>query len=135
MNDHLPAIKIIKYEDLLDERKRLELLIENQKNIIRHDLEELKNEFKKEIRPAIDAATFVKKLTKPETRNETILKVGANLAFDIVLNSVFNKSNFLVKLIVPRLLKNYTSHILYKFQGNAKSNGRVYINSKPSRTV
>ncbi|MBT1702418.1 hypothetical protein [Chryseosolibacter indicus] len=132
MSEELSTKKIIHYEDLLNERKRLEILIENQKNIIRHDLEELKNEFKKEIRPAVEAASFVKKIAKPETRNGTLLKAGASLAFDFALKRMFNKSNFVIQWIVPRLLKNYTSHILYKWQETPTHNGRAFPNKSTS---
>jgi hypothetical protein len=124
------AVKpIMGFEDLLDEKKRLESLIENQKNIIRHDLEELKNEFKKEIRPAIEAATFIKKVAKPETRNQTIMSVGANLAVDFIIGRILGKSNFIVKLFLPKLIKNYSSHIFYKLKSKKKSTPTRYLNS------
>src|SRR5687768_16677062 len=104
------------YQDLISEKARLERLIENQKNIIRHDLDELKAEFKKEIKPAIDAASFVKKLAKPETRNETLVTIGSNIALDLILKRALRGSNLLVQLILPKIIKNYTTHFLHSFK-------------------
>jgi hypothetical protein len=101
------------YQDLVLERARLETLIENQKNIIRHDFDELKSEFKREIKPAIDTANFVKKFVKPETRNQTIAKVGVTIALDLILRRAMRGSNVLAQVLIPRLLKNYTTHFLH----------------------
>jgi hypothetical protein len=104
---------ICTHEDLISERVRLETLIENQKNIIRHDFDELKSEFRKEIKPAIDTANFVKKFVKPETRNQTIVKVGVTLAVDLMLRRALRGSNIVVQVLIPRLLKNYTTHFFH----------------------
>jgi hypothetical protein len=104
------------YQDLISEKARLEKLIENQKNIIRHDLDELKAEFKKEIKPAIDAANFVKKIARPETRSETILTVGAGLLLDFTLKRVLRNSNILLQVAIPRILKNYTTHFFHSLK-------------------
>lgn len=114
MNEELR--NITDHTQLLQERARLQALIENQKNIVRHDLDELKAEFKKEIKPAIDAASFVKKLAKPETRNETIVTIGSNIALDLILKRMLRGSNLLVQLILPKIIKNYTTHFLHSFK-------------------
>lgn len=116
---------ISSYEDLLSERKRLESLIDNQKNIIRHDFDELRAEFKREIRPATEAAGFIKKLMVPETRNQIFLKLGANVAIDLILAIAFGSSNVILRLLMPKLVKNYASHFLKRFHTSPKPGLRI----------
>jgi hypothetical protein len=103
---------ITNYDQLIDEKYRLERLIENQRNIIRHDLAELKNEFKKEIRPAIDAATFVRKFAQPLSRKQAIITTGTGIILDLVLRKVLKGSNVLIQFALPRLIKSYTRNVL-----------------------
>jgi hypothetical protein len=117
MNKNLPEIR--NHQELMAERAHLETLIENQKNIIRHDLDELKAEFKKEIRPAIDAANVVKKFARPETRTNAIIATGTGFLIDLVLKRAFRKSNIVVQLLIPRMLKNYTSHLIHRISSHS----------------
>jgi hypothetical protein len=117
---------ISRYEDLVAERRRLEQLIDNQKNIIRHDLDELKLEFKKEIKPAVEAAAFVKKIARPETRNETLFKIGTGLLLDIFLKRVFRNSSAVVQVILPKIIKNYSTHVIH-----ALGNRAILLNGTP----
>jgi hypothetical protein len=112
MNNGAVNRTITNFNDLLDEKQRLEMLIENQKNIVRHDFDELKGQFKKEIKPALDAAAFVKKVAKPTTRNETVLRAAAGIVLDLALRKLLFRSNFLVQLLIPKIAKNYASHLL-----------------------
>jgi hypothetical protein len=111
MNDH-EAIQITNYDQLVAERVRIEKLIENQKNIIRHDLDELKAEFKKEIRPAVEAASFVKKLALPETRKATMFSLGANLTIDLLLKRILKGKNVIAQVLIPKVAKNLISYFI-----------------------
>jgi hypothetical protein len=110
MND--AGVNIETYEDLLAEKARLEVLIQRQKNIVRHDVDELRAEFKKEIRPVVETASFFKKMVAPEKRNQTILTTGASIAIDLAFTALLSKSNLVVRLLVPGIVKNYTSQLL-----------------------
>jgi hypothetical protein len=114
---------ITNYEDLLREKARLEVLIQNQKNIVRHDVDELRAEFKKEIKPVVDTATFFKKVIVPVTRNQTLLNVGANAAIDMAFTAFLGRSSFLVRAILPRIIKTYTGSFLQRL--NFKSKART----------
>jgi hypothetical protein len=114
------------YHQLLNEKERLERLIENQKNIIRHDLDELKIEFKKEIKPAIDAAMFVKRFAKPQTRKQAILTTGTGIILDLALRKILKGSNVVIQFLLPRLIKNYTSNMFL----NAPKKSLSQVNSK-----
>jgi hypothetical protein len=117
---------IYDFNGLIAEKKRIEALIEYQKNIIRHDFDELKNQFKKEIKPALDAASFVKQVAKPETRTKTLLLVGSGIVLDLALKRLLGKSNILTQMILPRLIKRYTKRFL-----SFRSSTAQQLNLKP----
>lgn len=134
MNSISPNHKISSYQDLLDERQRLEEVIKVQKLRIRHDIDELKEEAKNQLKPVIDAAEFVKKLAAPATRNDTLLGIGTNLTLEVLIRRLFAKSSMLVQLIFPTIVKNYSTHLLRSLlknleekrqlkQGTVKQNG------------
>jgi hypothetical protein len=118
MNSIAPNHKITNYDDLQAERKRLEESIKVQKMRIRHDIDELKLEAKAQFQPVSEAAEFVKKLASPATRNDTLLGIGTNLTLEVLIRRLFAKSNLLIQIIVPTLLKNYSSHVLHNMLRN-----------------
>lgn len=118
MNSISPNHKINSYHDLQAERERLEEVIKVQKLRIRHDMDELKAEAKKEFKPVADAAEFVKKLASPATRNDTLLGIGTNLTLEVLIRRLFAKSGILVQLFVPTILKNYSTHVLFSILKN-----------------
>ena len=125
MNSISPNHKITSYQDLQAERERLEEVIKVQKLRIRHDIDELKDEAKKEFKPVADAAEFVKKIASPATRNDTLLGIGTNLTLDVLIRRLFAKSSILVQMIIPTLLKNYSTHILYSMLKNIENKRRL----------
>jgi hypothetical protein len=101
---------ITSYQDLIEQKLELKRQLEFTKEQIRNDFLELKEE----VSPALKVASFVGKVTSRDTRNNVVLQTGANLAIDWVTRRFFPKTNFLVKLLGPVLLKNYASHFLNK---------------------
>ena len=114
-------VAIADFETLLSEKRRLEALIQYQKNIIRHDFDELKSQFKKEIKPALDTATFVKRIARPETRLETLLVAGSGIAIDFAFRRLFGRSNFLIQMLLPKLVKRYAKRFLALRKGRTGS--------------
>ena len=112
MNSISPLRKISTYEDLQEERARLEELIKIQKIIIRQDVEELKLVAEEKLKPVTEAAHFIKKLTAPETRNNTLLGVGTSITLDLLIRRLFAKSNILLQIFLPTLVKNYSTHLV-----------------------
>jgi hypothetical protein len=109
---------------LLAEKERLETLIVNQKNIIRHDIDELKAEFKKEIKPALDTATFVRRFVIPQKRNQVFLRLGTNVAIDVLFSTFFPRSNILIRTFAPKMIKKYISYLLRGSQPGPRANGQ-----------
>lgn len=112
MNSLSPLRRITSYEELQHERSRLEALIQHQKYVIRQDLDDLKNEIRREVRPALEAASFVKKLTTRETRNETVMHIGSAMLIDLLMRKLLSRSGIFIRLVVPAVMKNYSSHLL-----------------------
>jgi hypothetical protein len=96
------------YEDLLIEKQRLQELLRVQKEIIRQDL----NEIKEELAPVKSAISFIGKFTTKGTGNP-LVNGTMNTVIDLVVRKlVLGRAGWLTKLVVPLLVKNYTSHVI-----------------------
>jgi hypothetical protein len=102
--------KIENYSDLLVEKKRLESLLIIQKEIVQNDILMLR----KEIQPTIDLLQFMSKLTT-KGRTNGFVTAGVDIIGDFLLkNILLAKSGWLVRLVIPFLVKNYSNHELAK---------------------
>jgi hypothetical protein len=99
---------ISSYEDLCKERERLTEVLKGQRAQIQRDIEELKNEFK----PVVSLSENVTKLLSREDGKDPLFAAGTNIGIDILVSKLFSKSNFLLRLVLPAILKNISSHIL-----------------------
>ena len=98
-------------DDLMKEEQRLIALLSTQKEIIKSDIAGIKEELK----PAFSAASTVMRFaTNDNTNNNVALKVGTNLTIDWLTQKLFARSGFLVRMFLPSLLKNYSSHYVDK---------------------
>lgn len=114
MNNFSPISTISTMEDLQAERLRLTALISQQKNLVRHDMDLLKEEMAQKLHPVAKAADFVKKISSPETRAASLLQIGSTMLIEALVRRYFSRSNLLVQMVVPNLVKNYSTHLLYK---------------------
>jgi hypothetical protein len=99
---------ICSYKDLLEEKQRLEVLLVEQRQVLRSDVQELKAQ----LEPLRRVVEFIRKIT---TKDKTafLLTIGS----DIVINSVvkrfiLSRAGWFVRNVVPYFLKNYSSHFL-----------------------
>lgn len=99
---------ISSYEDLCREKERLTEALKGQRAQIQKDIDELKNEF----RPIVSLSENVSKLLSRDDGKDPIVAAGTNIGIDILVAKLFSKSNFLLRLVLPAILKNLTSHIL-----------------------
>jgi hypothetical protein len=96
------------YKDMLDEKKRLQELLVEQKQLVRNDIMEIKES----LRPVHSALSFAGKLVTREKGN-FFLNAGANTLIDLVIKKlVLSRAGWFTKLVVPFLAKNYSSHII-----------------------
>jgi hypothetical protein len=100
--------RINTYEDLLDEQKRLQLLLQTQKDIVRQDIREIKEE----LAPIKTAVNFIGKLTTRDSGNP-LINSTVNTAIDLLIRKVvLGRAGWITKLVVPFIIKNFASHAI-----------------------
>ena len=121
------------YEDLLEEKARLKLLLSAQKDLVRADI----NVIKQELIPVRKALGIVGKFTSRENRI-SMLTLAADTAIDMLVRKVFlAKAGFFTRMIVPFIMKNFSSHVIAENKekilskiaslfGKAKENGTAH---------
>jgi len=96
------------YEDLLEEKARLKLLLSAQKELVRQDI----NQLKQELAPVRSAISMVGKFATKDNRS-WILTTAADTIIDLVVKRMLlSKAGFFTKLAVPFFMKNFSSHII-----------------------
>jgi hypothetical protein len=131
--------RIYTYDDLQEEKKRLQTLLEAQKELIRHDLAAIRHEFQ----PAINAASTVSKMFTRDGSNP-LLNLGIDKTIDIVVkNLLLAKAGWIGKLVIPFIIKNYSSHALGEnmdgikkklfslFRKKHRQNGQSHVVNEP----
>jgi len=101
------------YDDLLKEKQRLKTLLASQKEIVRVDIKEIKEE----LAPIKNAISFVGKLGTKDTSNPLLSFTSDTLINLVVKKLLLAKSGWITKIVVPFLLKNYSSHVLSDNKG------------------
>ena len=100
--------KFDSYEELLKEKQQLEILLEAQKQVIRSDVRLLKAE----LQPVAEALAVVKKFTTMD-RTSLLLNIGSDVVVNAVVKKfILSRAGWLTRLVVPFLVKNYSSHFL-----------------------
>ncbi|MEO5562284.1 MAG: hypothetical protein ABIR18_02590 [Chitinophagaceae bacterium] len=106
--------KITTYEELMAEKARLKILFQQQKEIIRYDI----GEIKEELAPVKKAINFIGRITTIEPGNP-LVNGTVNSAIDLVVRKLLlAKAGWFTKLVVPFFLKNYTSHVIDEKKDN-----------------
>lgn len=97
--------KINNYEDLMLERKKAEARIVLQKQIIRENIEEVQERLK----PFLYLLPVLN-IFKKEEKGSSLLKGAASLGIDLLVGqNLLSKSNWFARLVVPMLLKAFSS--------------------------
>jgi hypothetical protein len=110
IKDIIKSRPITSYEDLCAERERLEELLKIQKAQIQRDVQNLRGE----IQPIINVSEMIGKLLKKDEGKDAVVTAGTNITIDLITAKLFGKSNFLLRLVLPALLKNLSSHYIPK---------------------
>ena len=96
------------YDDLMEEKARLKMLFDAQRQLVREDI----NLIKLELAPVRKAITLVGKFATKDNRNQ-LLTSAADTFIDIGLRKlIFSKVGFLTKLVLPFIMKNFSSHFI-----------------------
>jgi len=96
------------YKDLLDKKQRLEVLVVEQQQVLRNDVQELKVQ----LEPLKRVVEFIKKITTKDKTN-LLLTIVSDIAINsVVKRYILSRAGWFVRNIVPYFLKNYSSHFL-----------------------
>jgi hypothetical protein len=114
------------YTDLCEERDRVKLVLEVQRQKIKDDWQDLKDEFI----PVKNVFGAVGQMTHADKSNP-LVNFGLKVASDLFLkNFVLAKAGWVTKLAVPFVVKNYSSHILARKGGHFLGKVATLFNSK-----
>ena len=103
MNKRIPT-----YNDLLEEKQQLEVLLKAQKELIRYDVQQLKAEFQ----PAIKTFSLLGKIFTKD-RSNALLTTGTDTVIDLLVKKVIlGRAGWITRLIIPYFLKNVSSHVI-----------------------
>ena len=96
------------YKELIEQKQKLEVLLHAQKELIRADVEELKVE----VRPLSGVAAQVKKFTTRDKASFVLAITSDAIATMLVKKIIVARSGWLGKLVLPHLIRNYSSNFL-----------------------
>ena len=97
---------ITTYNDLVQERQRLSLLLEERKILVKTEFEEIKIKLK----PLTNIVEVVEKMSSKDTSNP-LLNAGISMGVNFLLKNVLlRNAGWITRLVLPVLAKNYLSH-------------------------
>ena len=100
------------YDDLLQQEKQMEELLQAQKELLICDF----NQLKEELRPATTALTFFSRIITRD-KNNLLVNGGVNKIIDLVVRKLLlARAGWLTKLTVPFFIKNYSSHFVADYK-------------------
>lgn len=112
--------KISNYHDLVAEKHRL-----NQKiDLLRREIDLEVHEIKERLKPVAKILGLlgvgaVAKAASNGTGN-SLLKMGGNLAVDLLVGPKLAKAGLIARVVVPPLLRSVTSRLFSRFKRNKK---------------
>ena len=99
--------KIQTYDDLVEEKKRLEAMLIVNKEQISANWVEMKQEFE----PINNIIGFFGKLTTRDKTNP-LVNMGIDVAGDLLLRKfILARAGWATRLVIPYLVKNYSSNV------------------------
>jgi hypothetical protein len=118
------------FEDLEATKKQLQTQLAIQKEVIRQDFIELRDEF----RPAVDLVNTLGKLTGGIKKPNPLVAMGIGVATDLFLtNNVLARSGSVTRMVIPFLVKKVSGFLIGNENGlfkklaskfSARSNGK-----------
>ncbi|HTE24557.1 hypothetical protein [Flavitalea sp.] len=99
---------ITSYEDMMQEKQRLEALLVAQKELIELDLQGLKSDLK----PATNVISFIGSFKK-KTASNPLLGIAVGLSTDILMRKLlFKRAGWAVKTVLPFLMRRVTRNLV-----------------------
>lgn len=99
---------IATYDDLLQEKARLKALLQAQKDLVRQDIQQIKQE----LAPVKSAISMVGKFATRDNSN-VLLTTAAEGVIDLVFRRlILARAGWFTKMAIPFLMKNFSSHVV-----------------------
>jgi hypothetical protein len=106
--------RIQTYDDLIEEKKRLETLLESKKLEISEDWKGVKQN----LTPVTNVFGFIGKFTRRHPSNP-LVNFGLDMAGDVFLKRfILRRADWVTRLLLPVFIKNYSSNVLGEAKGN-----------------
>lgn len=110
--------KISSYRDLVAEKARLRQKI----SLLRRDIDTEVDEIKERLKPiakilGLFGVGVAVKAASNGHSNNTLLKMGGNIAVDLLVGPRLRKAGMLTRMIVPPLLRGLTTGIIDRVKG------------------
>lgn len=106
--------KIQSYNDLLKAELALQESLAHQRAEIRTEVMHIKEQLK----PLTKITSLVSKFVTRHHGNSALVTAGIGIASDILFkNVILKKSGWLTRLVLPVIMKNYSSHALANGDG------------------
>jgi hypothetical protein len=98
--------KISSYEELLQEKQRLKLLLSEREMALRTEFEEIKSKLK----PLSTILDFTEKITTKDANNP-LITTGIDVGVNFLLRKVLlRNAGWIMKFLMPIFVRNYLSH-------------------------
>ena len=129
--------RINSYKELLEEKARLKLLLRTQKEALRQDFNQIKEEFT----PVKTVISAIGKITTKDNSN-WLLTTAADTAIDVIVRRfILSKTGLFGRIVLPFFMKNLSSHLIAdnkdkifhkiaSWFGGHKSNGKAHFPEK-----
>ena len=95
------------YDDLLAYQQQLKDLLAMQRQVIRHDIEELKEE----ISPLTNVVRVVSKFFTRSKDHSSLVKLGSSFINLLLKKIVLARAGWLTRMAIPFFAKNFSSHL------------------------
>jgi len=105
-------VAINNYNDLIEEKKRLQFLLDLQKERFSNNFRELKDELKEDLKPATTILNTVGKLTKKSERSKAVVNLALDYGGKILKNTLLKKVSWPLRIVIPFFAKNIASHLI-----------------------
>ena len=126
--------RINSYKELVEEKARLKLLLSTQKEALRQDFNQIKEEFT----PVKTVISAIGKITTKDNSN-WLLTTAADTAIDLIVRRfILSKTGLFGRIVLPFFMKNLSSHLIadnkgkifskiFSWFGGEKSNGKAHF--------
>ena len=110
--------KINNYDELITERRRLEIQIAEQKLVLKEEFSGLKNQ----LEPFLNLLPVLNIFRKKEP-SRSLLSTISSLGIDLLGQKFLTKTSWIMRLILPLIAKGVTSRVM----SHEKSNGNIQV--------